>query len=181
MKKLISMFLVAGLMICGMVVNASAGTSDTFGISASIDNTTLSITLQDTAETPGDYTTWAIGSKAVNTATTMTSAQGIKIVVVTSFPIDINAAAGTSAGGGSWTADTAAGSSKYKLELKPFSAQEATPSLESGATVIAATATEFDPIVSSGSRWAYAKFTTPTVTTSGAAQTVTVTITAVVH
>lgn len=178
MKKVISMVLIGGLMTFGLVMSANAATNGAFGISVSIQNT-LSISLKDTAGV--DYTTWAITpAVGLNTPTTMSSANGIKVVTVTSFPVDLNAAAGTSSGGGAWSAGSVAGSGVYKLELKAFAASQATPDLTTGATTILTTPIKYDPIVS-GDRWLYAKLTTPTATTTGQSQTIIVTITATVH
>lgn len=178
MKKLVSVILISGLMICGTVKEAVSATSGAFGISVSVQNT-LSISLKDTAGL--DYTTWVITpAVGLNTPTTMSSANGIKVVTVTSFPVDLNAAAGTSAGGGAWSAGSVTGSGVYKLELKAFPSSQAAPDLTTGATIILTTPVKYDPIVS-GDRWLYAKITTPTATTTGQTQTITVTITATVH
>ncbi|OGF45288.1 MAG: hypothetical protein A2231_11195 [Candidatus Firestonebacteria bacterium RIFOXYA2_FULL_40_8] len=178
MKRILSAFLAAGLVMGGLTVKAEAATNDTFGISVSIQNT-LSISLKDTAG--ADYTTWAITpAVALNTPTTMSSSNGIKVVTLTSFPVDLNAAAGTSTGGGAWIAGAVAGSGVYKLELKAFATPQATPDLTVGSTTILGTPVSYDLIVS-GDRWVYAKLTTPTATTTGQTQTISVTITATVH
>lgn len=146
-------------------------------VPSSGNGATLSIVLEDVNSAP--YTTWTISpAVTLNTATTMTSAQGVKAVIQVKPKADFSAVVTST---GPWTAGLVQGLNVYKLELKAFSFQQGTPDLTNGAKIILGTATLFDTNVKAGDTWIYAKFTTPTATTSGKLQTITVTITVSVH
>ncbi len=176
MKRLLNIFLIVGILSLQLAEYASAATSDTFQITVTCKF--VSIILKDNAGT-SDYTTWALGSKALNTASTMTQAEGIKVVNTSNATTDISAWVSTQAA--SWTNASAAGSDQYKLEMKSFDASQATPDLSTGTTIITGTATPGQTFKSSlaatTDQWAYCKFTTPTVDgSSGTGQTITITV-----
>ncbi|MFH0763237.1 MAG: hypothetical protein V1925_05050, partial [Candidatus Omnitrophota bacterium] len=118
------------------------------------------------------------GQKAENTATTMAQAQGILVVNTANAATDLSAWVSTQAT--DWTNAAAAGANQYKLEMKCFDATQPTPDLSTLTTVITSAATPGEDIkaglAATTNQWAYCKFTTPTSTTSGSEQTITVTI-----
>jgi len=175
MKKLLSILLILGMVSWLWVNTAQAGTTDTFQITVTCNF--LSINLRNTGDT-ADYTTWAIGQKAESTATTMIQADGIKVINTSNAATDLSAWVSTQAA--AWTNQSAAGADQYKLEMKCFAATQASPDLSTGAFTITTTSTPGDDIKTSlaatTDQWAYVKFTTPTSTTSGSEQTITVTI-----
>jgi len=136
---------------------------------------TISIVLQDVKSAP--YTTWAIiPAVPLNTASTMSSAQGVKVVISSAVKINLSAKATST---GAWTAGLAPGANVYKLELKAFAVQQTTPVVAgAGTTTVLGTTVIFDPKINTTSRWVYAKLTSPTGTISGQPQVITVTITA---
>lgn len=142
-----------------------------------INGASISIVLQDVNSAP--YTTWIISPPmALNVSTTMVSSQALKVIINANGKIDLNAAATST---GPWTAGAVAGVNIYKLELKAFPLQQGAPNLSAGTTTILETSTLFDSKQGKGTRWVYAKFSTPTSTTSGQPQMIMVTITATVH
>jgi hypothetical protein len=163
------------LLCCLMADSAVAASSDTFTITVTCRF--LDIVLK-TYDGGTDYTTWAIGAKNEGTATTMTEAQGIKLVNTSNVATNITAYVSGQAG--SWTNAAAAGPNQYLLELKAYDATEATPDLGSGTTAVTSTAGPGESVKASlaatTDQWVYCKFTTPASTTSGAQQSITVTI-----
>ncbi|OGF45287.1 MAG: hypothetical protein A2231_11190 [Candidatus Firestonebacteria bacterium RIFOXYA2_FULL_40_8] len=138
---------------------------------------TISIVLQDV--NGADYATWTIAPPvALNTATTMTSTDGINVVIDSRHKIDLSAAV-TSIG--PWTAGVTPGLNIYKLEMKAFAVPQSVPALENDTTVILKNINQFDTKIKEKNRWVYVKLTTPTATTSGQPQILTVTITATVN
>ncbi len=175
MKKLLSILLILGMVSWLGVNTAQAATTDTFQITVTCNF--LSINLRNTGDT-ADYATWAIGQKAENTPTTMPQADGIKVVNTSNAATDLSAWVSTPAA--NWTNAASAGADQYKLEMKCFDATQVTPDLSTGTFTITSTATRGNDIktalAATTNQWAYGKFTTPSSTTSGAAQTITVTI-----
>lgn len=175
MKRLLCIFALAAAMSWASVSSALAAASDTFQITVTCNF--ISIILQ-TYDGLADYTTWAVGQKAVNTATTMTEIQGIKVVNTANVSTDLSAWVSTPAT--DWTNAAAAGANQYKLEMKCFDATQVAPDLSAGTFTITTTATPGTDIKTAlaavTNQWAYGKFTTPTSTTSGDQQTITVTV-----
>jgi hypothetical protein len=169
-------WLVTVLVLCYLGAgSAVAATSDTFQITVTCNF--ISINLRDNGDTT-DYTTWAIGQQATSAAVTMAQADGILVDNTSNVATNLSAWISTPAT--NWAAASSAGADEYKLELKSFDATEATPDLSSGTTTITATSSTGDVFKSSldatTDQWVYGKFTVPTSTTSGAQQTITVTI-----
>jgi hypothetical protein len=158
---------------------AQAAVSDTFQITVTCNFLSINLRIYDDS---GDYTTWAMGQKAENTPTTMTQAEGIMVDNTSNISTDLSAWVSTPAA--AWTNQAAAGADQYKLEMKTFAATQPSPDLASGTFTITSTSNPGNDIMtglaSTTDRWAYAKFTTPTSTTSGAQQTITVTVLAAV-
>jgi len=175
MKKLLSFLIILVMLYCLGLSSSWADSSDTFQITVTCNY--LSINLRNNGDT-ADYTTWAIGQKAENTPTTMTQAEGIKVVNTSNAATDLSAWVSTPAA--AWTNQNAAGADQYKLEMKCYDATQASPDLSSGTFTITSTSTPGNDIkaglAATTNQWAYCKFTTPTSTTSGAQQTITVTI-----
>jgi len=175
MKKLLCILLILGMVSWLWVNTAQAATTDTFQITVTCNF--LAINLRNTGDS-ADYTTWAMGQKAENTPTTMTQSEGIKVVNTSNVSTDLSAWVSVPAA--AWTNAAAAGANQYKLEMKCFAATQGSPDLSSGTTVITSTSTPGEDIkaglAATTDQWAYGKFTTPTSTTSGAEQTITVTI-----
>ena len=175
MKKLLCILLILGMVSWLGVNTAQAATTDTFQITVTCNF--ISINLRNTGDT-ADYTTWAIGQKAENTATTMAQADGILVVNTANAATDLSAWVSTEAA--NWTKAASAGTDQYKLEMKCFDATQTTPDLSTGTFTITSAATPGNDIKTSlaatTNQWAYVKFTTPTSTTSGSQQTITVTI-----
>jgi hypothetical protein len=175
MKKLLCTLLILGIVSLLGINTAQAATTDTFQITITCNF--ISINLRNTGDT-ADYTTWAVGQKAENTATTMIQADGIKVVNTANAATDLSAWVSTQAA--NWTNQSAAGTDQYKLEMKCFDATQATPDLSTGTATITSTSTPGEDIkaglAATTNQWAYVKFTTPTSTTSGSQQTITVTI-----
>ena len=178
MKKLFGV-LIAVAMLFGIVTEARADDNDGFTITVTIAYT-LTIQCKDIGDV-GAYGTWALSSKATSTATTMTSAQGVLIKNTSDVKIDLKA---TAAASSAWTADTSIGANKYKLQLKGFSAASAPGDLSSATPIV--TDTQFETNSSNGipvaTNWyVYSMFTTPSSSSSGQQQSISVTITATVH
>ncbi len=175
MKKLLCILLILGMVSWLGVNTAQAAATDTFQITVTCNF--ISINLRNTGDTV-DYTTWGVGQNAVNTPETMIQADGIKVVNTANVATDLSAWVSTPAT--AWTNGAAAGADVYKLEMKCFDATQATPDLSTGTFTILTTATPGDDIktalTANTNQWAYCKLTTPTSTTSGAEQTITVTI-----
>ena len=175
MKKLLSILLILGMVSWLWVTTAYAATTDTFQITVTCNFLSINLRVYDDS---GDYTTWAVGQKAENTATTMTEAQGILVDNTSNASTDLSAWVSTQAA--AWTNAASAGADQYKLEMKCFAATQTTPDLSTGTTVITSTGTPGEDIktglAATTDQFAYCKFTTPTSTTSGAQQTITVTI-----
>lgn len=174
MKKLLCKLLILGMVFWLGVGSAQAVTTDNFSITVTCSY--LSINLRNYTDT-ADYSTWAIGTVAENTPSTMTEAQGI--LLDNNANASTNISAYVSSQGADWTVDSAAGADKYKLELKSFDATQGSPDLSSGTTVL--NASNPGPTIKSGlaastNQFIYCKFTTPTSTTSGNQQTITVTV-----
>jgi len=175
MKKLFLLLLVAFATLGMGMPLAQAGDSDTFSITITCNYIDIVLQAYDGLS---DYTTWAIGTQVENTPTTMTEAQGIKVLNNANMATDLSAWVSTQAA--AWTNAAAAGANQYKLEMKCFAGTQATPDLSSATFTITSTATPGNDIktnlAGNTPQWAYCKFTTPTSTTSGSQQTITVTV-----
>jgi len=175
MKKLLCTLIILGMVFWLGVSTAQAAVSDTFQITVTCNF--ISINLRNNGDTL-DYTTWAIGQKAENTATTMTQAEGIKVVNTANVATDLSA--WVSGQAADWTNAASAGTDQYKLEMKCFDVTQVSPDLSIGTFTITSTANPGNDIkaglAATTNQFAYAKFTTPDPTTSGAQQTITVTI-----
>jgi len=173
MKKiLVSLFVLSLFFTSGI---ALADTTDTFAITITCSFLSLNLRNYDDS---GDYGTWAIGSKNTNVAATMVSTEGIMVVNTANVISKLSAWVSTQAA--NWTNGGSAGADVYVLELKPFDSSQATPDLSSGTATIETTS---DPgndfktgLAAITNQWVYAKFTTPTSTSTGAQQTITTTI-----
>jgi hypothetical protein len=160
-----------------MAGNAVAATTDTFTITVTCNF--IGINLRNNADA-ADYTTWALGQLATGaSAVDMTQGQGIKLVNTANVQTDITAYVSSQAA--NWTNDTAAGADKYLLALKAFDDTQATPDL-AGAVAITGTSAPGQSVkaalAANTNQFVYAQFTVPTSTTSGAQQTIVVTIVA---
>ena len=175
MKKLLCIMFILGMVSGFWSASAGAATSDTFQITVTCNFIAINLRIYDDS---GDYTTWAIGQTAVSTPTTMGQTDGIMVDNTANVATDLSAWVSTQAA--NWTNAAAAGSDQYKLEMKCFASSQVTPDLSTGTFVITTTATPGTDIktglVALTDQWAYGKFTTPTATTSGDEQTITVTI-----
>jgi len=175
MKKLLCTLLILGMVSWLWVNTAQADTTDTFNITVTCNF--ISINLKNYINS-GDYTTWALGQKAENTPTTMTEIEGILVDNTSNVSTDLSAWVSAQASG--WTNESSAGADQYKLEMKCFDASQSSPNLSSGTFTITSTGTPGNDIKTSlaatTDQWAYAKFTTPTSTTTGSEKTITVTI-----
>jgi hypothetical protein len=155
-----------------MAGNAVAATSDTFTITVTCNF--LDIVLKD--HDGADYVTWAVGQQATSAAVTMTHAQGIQVVNTSNASTDISAWVTTT---GAWTPDTAAGADKYVLELESFGTvqEPVTMGTPTKITATSSTGTEFKTgLGATTDQFVYGRFTVPSSTTTGAQQTITVTI-----
>ncbi|HSV27610.1 MAG TPA: hypothetical protein VLH60_06930, partial [Sedimentisphaerales bacterium] len=166
----------AAIMLCGMMAgNVAAVTSDTFTITVTCNFIGINLRTHDNAS---DYATWAIGQLGVGQSVSMTETQGI--MVVNTANINTNLSARISTEAGAWTAGNAAGANTYRLELKAFDATQAAPDMAAGTTSIIATASAGNVFESNlpgfTNQWVYGRFTLPTSTSTGAQQTITVTI-----
>jgi hypothetical protein len=175
MKKLLCTLIILGMVFWLGVSTAQAALTDTFQITVTCNF--ISINLRNYNDT-GDYTTWAVGLQAENTPTTMTQTEGIMVDNTANIATDLSAWVSTQAA--DWDNAASAGTDEYKLEMKCFASSQPSPDLSSGTFTITSTATPGNDIktglAATTDQWAYAKFTTPTSTTSGAQQTITVTI-----
>jgi len=158
-----------------ITVTALGGTSSITANDKYEVQSVISITLTDTSSSA--YTSWVMGTRNLNTVTTMSSNQGIHLVNSSNIVTKLNA---TANGAANWVVDVAPGIDKYKLELKSFTAQQATPDLSTGATVVT-NADIFETNIPAGTdRWIYGKFSMPTASSTAATQHINVTITATV-
>jgi len=175
MKKLLCILLILGMVSWLWVNTAQAATTDTFQITVTCNF--LAINLRNYIDS-GDYTTWAIGQKAENTAIVMTEIEGILVDNTSNVSTDLSVWVSTPAA--AWTNAASAGADQYKLEMKCFASSQSNPDLSSGTFTITSTANPGNDIKTSlaatTDQWAYGKFTTPTSTSSGSQQTITVTI-----
>jgi len=146
-------------------------------ISETVHAQAISIELQDASSAA--YTTWVITPKVpLNTEKTMLSAEGVKVVIDAKEKINLSASASST---GPWKAGISPGLNIYKLEVKSFDSQQGTPVISGADTkTILDTTDIFDSKIKAKTtiRWVYAKVTTPTATTTGRPQLITVTITA---
>jgi hypothetical protein len=168
--------LAVALILCSiMASNVYAATSDTFTITVTCRFIDIVLKMRDGTT---DYTTWAIGAKNEGAEATMAQADGIKVVNTSN--VATNVSAWVSANSGSWSNAASAGADHYKLEMKAFTSDQATPDLSSGTTVITGTSTPGQTVSgslgASTDDWWYCKFTVPSSTTSGGSQTITVTV-----
>ncbi|MFH1824358.1 MAG: hypothetical protein ABH873_03935 [Candidatus Firestonebacteria bacterium] len=179
MRKMISILLIVGLMVGGLVVKASVADNDAFTITVTVDSTLTILCKQLDGTTA--YGTWAIGAKALNTATTMTSVQGVMIKNTSTVKIDLK---GGASGATVWTAGAATAQDVYTLRLKGFTVAGNPGDLSAETAVTSAT-----PFYNEGGagipnatdRYVYAELKTPTISTTGLVQSITATITASIH
>ncbi len=161
------------VMAVGITCTAQAALTDTFTITITVNY--IGINLRDNGDTT-DYTTWAIGQVATSTASTMTQAQGIKLVNTSNTTLFIRSYATNTL---SWTLAAAIGADTYKLEAKSFDASQASPDM-TGAVDITATASQGNVIKSSlaagTNQWIYYRLTAPSSVTSPNANAITVTV-----
>ena len=181
MKKYLAVLVLALMFVGGMGVKAYAapGSSDSFTITAAVSST-LNIVCKQSDDTTA-YGTWAVGTTAVSTATNMLLANVVKIVNTSSVAVNLSGTASTTA---AWSAGTTAGANTYVLKLISLAAAPADqPALATalGTATAVTTGTQFGSIDTPATNsFVYASFTTPASSTSGAAQSVSVTITATV-
>jgi hypothetical protein len=182
MRKLVGLMLVSVLMFCVFLEKgyASPDATDNFTITVTI-SMTLGITLKDVGDV-GDYTTWAIGSKAAGASVTMSSATGIHMVNTCTVPVSIFAIAANSTGGGNWAAAGTADTDKYKLEFVASNTKLDNPIVYAGTKVLSTTEAVFnDNLVVGTSPFIYGQFTLPTASSSGQPQSIVVTFNAYIH
>ena len=174
MKRYIVVLLLAVLLAGGMGVKAYAAENDSFTITAQV-NSTLAIVCKKLDGVTA-YGTWAVGAKALSTATSMTSAQGVMILNTSTVAINL---AGTAGGSSSWNADTSAGVNKYLLKMTAplLAAQE--PTFGTAAAVVTGIALGSIDTPATNA-YLYGEFTTPTASTSGQSQSMSVMITATI-
>lgn len=175
MKKIVSLLMILSMLFAVGITKAEADTTDTFTITVTCNF--IEIVLKDTPGT-SDYTTWALGTVALSNVSTMTSGQGVRVVLgTTSQNVDIQSKGATSSPD-SWTIAASAGSNVYKLICD--GTNEAAVTDFSSATTLTtdyqdinnATATQAD-------RYLYYKFTAPSTVSTGSQQTITISVQAI--
>ena len=179
MQKIIGLLLILGMAVTAVAIPniTEAAESDTFTITVTVSY--LEIALRNIADA-ADFTTWDLATKAVNTITTMESAEGILVEVGNSSAYKLT---GQITGACDWTAgDSDTTSADTYLLAMQGAATAACPedmTVAGDATAIVIT-TPADITNATGAAatgiFLYGAFTTPKTTTSGKLQTITVTI-----
>ena len=181
MKKLLSIFLIAGIVCVTFPGEASAATSATFNITVTVNFMEMQIVQHDQAWDGTTYTAWGIGSMATSSTNTMAQTDGVKVVLgSTSQTLDIQSH--VSDEGTAWTVAAAADANQYAIMAKGYDATQASPSVAAGTQlttsaldVIGATA-----VASGADRWLYYDFDSPTSVGTGTQQTIVITIAIVI-
>lgn len=185
MKKVLTIFLLIGLILGGVVWVAHAATSDTFNITITVAY--ISIELKDRAG--NDYTTWAIGTVNQGAVSTMDANggdpgdKGILVSNESNVAIDLACWATNTL---NWTLGSTPGENQCVLRARGFDNWQSGPYPNmDGATTITATSspgnTVDSNITNGDDRYWYYDLTAPTSVTSGAQNTFTVTINAFAH
>ncbi len=166
-------FLTVIVMAVGITCTAQAALTDTFTITITVNY--IGINLRNNGDT-ADYTTWAIGQVATSAASTMTQAQGIKLVNTSNVALNVASFAANTL---SWSLAAAIGADTYKLEAKSFDASQASPDMTGAANILTTSSpgTNFKSnLAVSTNQWVYYRLTAPSSVTSPTANTITVTI-----
>ncbi|MEW6095092.1 MAG: hypothetical protein AB1567_01005 [bacterium] len=183
MRKVLSLLAIFGMVFIGGFKMAEAATTDTFQITITINF--IDMNLEDYLN--ADYGTWAIGQVAPSSVNTMAAngggagEEGILVDNNSNVSVDIECYVGDS---GSWTLGAAIGADTYTLEAKDFAAWEVGPSpdFSSGVTQITATASPGNDIqtglAANTDTYLYYRLTAPSSVSSGAQNTITVTVAA---
>lgn len=179
MKKFLPIFLFVGVIVFGINIGsiAEAATSDTFNITITVNYFEMQIVQYDQAWDGTAYTAWAIGNVATSSSTTMTEAQGVKVVLgTTSQTIDIQTHVSNE--GSSWTVGASSAADVYAILAKGYAATQGTPSATGGTqlTTSAQDVVGGTSIASAASTWIYYQFDTPTSVSTGAQQTIEITL-----
>ena len=179
MQKIIGLLLILGMAVTAVAIPniTEAAESDTFTITVTVSY--LEIALRNIAD-DADFTTWDLATKAVNTITTMESAEGILVEVGNSSAYKLT---GQITGACDWTAgDSDTTSADTYLLAMQGAASAACPedmTVAGDATAILATPAA-DIANATGAAtansWLYCSYKTPLTTTFGSLQTITVTI-----
>jgi len=177
MKKLLSIFLIAGIVCVAFPREASAASSGTFNITVTVNFMEMQIVQYDQAWDGTTYTAWAIGSIATSVTSTMTESDGVKVALgSTSQTIDIQSYVSNE--GAAWTVDATAAADKYAIMSKGYSATQVSPSVASGTqlTTSAQDVTGATAVASGADTWLYYDFDSPTSVATGAEQTIVITV-----
>ena len=181
MKKLLSNFLIAGMVCVAFPREASAASSATFNITVTVNFLEMQIVQYDQAWDGTTYSAWGIGGMATSSTSTMAEADGVKVVLgSTSQTIDIQSYVSNE--GAAWTVDTTAAADKYAIMAKGYNATQASPSVASGTqlTTSAQDVTDATAIASGADTWLYYDFDSPTSVATGTQQTIVITVAIVV-
>ena len=157
------------MVLVGLALSAYA-TGSNFGISSEVHSTLSISCVQYDGSTA--YGTWSVGSKALSTAATMTTAQGVMIKNTSTVAVTLSAAAAATA---AWTAGSDIGANTYKLELKTVPSIPGSVDMSGAAVVTAGTGLGS---LGTADGYVFARVTFPSASTTATKQNMTVTITA---
>ena len=178
MKKALSMIMVLAILAtAGFAGTAQAGTSDTFDITITVNY--LEMSLKDRAGL--DYSAWAIGQVSTSSANVMASNAGAEgdegIMVDNGSNVAVDVECYVSNTGGTWVLGGAIGDDQFKVEAKSFDAWQAgtAPDMTDAVTITQTGSPGNDLAASvpvNTDKYLYYRFTAPVTTTSGAEQTI---------